>query len=232
MSDDAERFFDAIARRYDRVYALTGDASRERLRQLSRLLGGMPRRRVLVLGVGTGRELGRLQDDGHLPTGLDLSTSMLALAGLRARPVPLVLADFWKPLGFDDGAFDAVVALHGTVAHPPSPAEESVRKLASEIARVLTPNGVIVLEIPTREFVAALDTPIDLSDGRTLSRQGESTVLHRDSIANVELRAELLPRATWEALFGERFEQVALSELSPGEVLLAGSTPKKREALR
>ena len=69
-------FFDAIARRYDRAYALSGRASRERLARVVGLLEG--RRRVLVLGIGTGRELPALLDAGHEVTGIDVSERMVA----------------------------------------------------------------------------------------------------------------------------------------------------------
>ena len=120
MSDavrrDASTFFDAIARRYDRVYAPEARASRERMARVTRELAKASR--VLDLGVGTGRELSMLQDAGHSIVGVDASKEMLAICERRARPVPLVHADFWEPLPFGDASFDAVLALHGTLAHP------------------------------------------------------------------------------------------------------------------
>src|SRR5207302_1396932 len=67
---DARGFFDAIARRYDRDYALSGITSRERMERVIRAIAG--KTRVLVLGIGTGRELPALLDAGHDVTGLDV----------------------------------------------------------------------------------------------------------------------------------------------------------------
>lgn len=76
MTRDAAAFFDAIAGRYERAYALTTAASRARM---ARVLGVLPAApaQVLDLGVGTGRELTALLDAGHAPTGLDASRAML-----------------------------------------------------------------------------------------------------------------------------------------------------------
>jgi aryl-alcohol dehydrogenase-like predicted oxidoreductase len=127
----ARTFFDAIARRYDRAYALSGPLSRARLARVVRELEG--RTRVLVLGIGTGRELPALLDAGHEPVGLDVSPEMIAQCSHRARRVPIVLGDFYEPLPFGDASFDAAIALHGTLAHPPH--EGAHRALASHLPR-------------------------------------------------------------------------------------------------
>ena len=96
-------------------------------------------------------------DAGHAPTGLDASRAMLERCARRARPVPLVHADFWvAPLPFADGAFDAVVALHGTLAHPPD--EGAMGRLARELARVVRPGGVFVAEVPSPAWLERLET--------------------------------------------------------------------------
>jgi SAM-dependent methyltransferase len=150
LTEGAARFFDAIARRYDRVYAPGRSESTKSLRALLSHLH--PASRVLDLGVGTGRELPALLDAGHSPVGLDVSAEMLALCAARARPIPLVRADLWAPLPFDAGTFDAVIALHGTLAHPPT--DEARRALPREVARVLRPGGVFVAELPTVAWLA------------------------------------------------------------------------------
>jgi len=107
-------FFDAIARRYDRTYGRSRAESTASLARVLALLA--PRSHVLDLGVGTGRELPALLDAGHDPVGLDASREMLALCARRARPIPLVLGDLWERLPWEDASFDAVLALHGTLA--------------------------------------------------------------------------------------------------------------------
>ncbi|MDP9150826.1 MAG: methyltransferase domain-containing protein, partial [Myxococcota bacterium] len=137
-SDDARRFFDGIAGRYERVYGLPSAESR---RRMTRVLGELPAApaRILDLGVGTGRELSALLDAGYHPTGVDLSPAMLARCARRSRPVDLVEADFWRPLPFDDASFDSALALHGTLAHAPDVG--ALSRLAREVARVVRQGG-------------------------------------------------------------------------------------------
>jgi SAM-dependent methyltransferase len=142
---DAQSFFDAVAPFYDRVYAIDGAAHRARMAALRDVLGAPTE--VLVLGVGTGRELPTLLDAGFRPTGLDCSDEMLAICARRARCGVLVRGNFWTPLAFADGAFGAAVALHGTLAHPPDGA--ALANFAREVARVIRPSGRLVLELPT-----------------------------------------------------------------------------------
>jgi SAM-dependent methyltransferase len=149
---DATRFWGAIARRYDRVYARSGDEAR---RSVARVVAELPRNgRVLDLGVGTGRELPALLDAGHEVVGLDVSPEMLAICAKRARPIPLFEGDLWEPLPWDARSFDAVIALHGTLAHPPR--EGACSGLAREVARVLRPGGVFVAEVPKAEWLEAV----------------------------------------------------------------------------
>jgi SAM-dependent methyltransferase len=121
---------------------------------MARVLAELPRKaRVLDLGVGTGRELPALLDAGHYVVGLDVSPEMLALCAKRARPIPLFEGDLWEPLPWDARSFDAVIALHGTLAHPP--ADGAHARLAKEVARVLRPRGVFVAEVPDAAWLEA-----------------------------------------------------------------------------
>jgi SAM-dependent methyltransferase len=214
---DARTFFDAIARRYDRVYALSGATSRERLARVLAILEG--RTQVLVLGLGTGRELPALLDAGHEPTGFDISPAMIALCNKRSRTVPIVVGDFWQPLPFEDRSFDAAVALHGTLAHPP--AEASVASLARELARILRPNGVFVAEVPAAEALAAMSRG---ADDTTLGVEviGPSKFRHRDAVAGVELEGIALDAAGWQRAFGDALE-VRISPLGEVEHLLVAA---------
>jgi SAM-dependent methyltransferase len=136
------RFFDAIAPRYDRVYARDARSLRERL-EAARLPAG----RVLDLGIGTGRELAYLLDARHAVTGIELSPRMIEMCEKRARKVPIVRGDFYDPLPFPDASFEAAIALFGSLAHPPDPGAHA--RLAKELARVLVPGGVLVAEMPS-----------------------------------------------------------------------------------
>lgn len=200
MTADAARFFDVVAERYDRVYAVPSALTRERMRRVLRELPPAPAR-VLDLGVGTGRELPSLLDAGYAPTGVDVSSEMLARCGRRARRIPLVRGDFWAPLPFPDGSFDAAIALHGTLAHAPPPHLASFAALGAELARVTRPGAVLVAEMPSPawlERVAALPP----QGGRAVRRTGDRTCVFEDRVAGVSLDTRLLDDGAWPSAFG------------------------------
>jgi SAM-dependent methyltransferase len=156
---------------------------------------------VLDLGVGTGRELSALLDAGYFPTGLDSSAAMLARCARRARPVPLLLADFWQPLGFADASFDAVVALHGTLAHPPHSA--ALAGLAREVARVVRAGGVWIVEAPAPTWLDELEAAPP--GGGRVVRTGPRTCVYEDRVVGVSIEARLLDEDEWRAALGARW---------------------------
>jgi SAM-dependent methyltransferase len=203
-SGGGRSFFDAIAGRYDRVYALPAAESRKRMEQVLRELPAAPAR-VLDLGVGTGRELPALLDAGHNVTGVDASEEMLARCARRSRPVPLVCTDFWETLPFDDSAFDAAVALHGTLAHPPG--TDAIAGLAREVARVVRPGGAWVIEAPAPawlERLEALETGHVEGDpgARRLRRTGPRTCIYEDLVAGAWIEARVLDETEWRTALG------------------------------
>jgi SAM-dependent methyltransferase len=206
-------FFDAIARRYDRVYARPTEAPR---RGLARILGELPpRSRVLDLGVGTGRELSALLDAGHTPVGLDSSAEMLALCARRARPVTLVHADLWQRMPWDDASFDAVIALHGTLSHPPSMG--ALETFPDEVVRLLRPTGVFVAEVPSPlwlEEATRAATP-------SVVRLGEDRARFVDDATGASVEARFLPREAWQRLFGGALD-VRVDVVDEVELLIVG----------
>ncbi len=204
-------FFETIARKYDRAYALDSAATKARMASVLSALPPAPAR-VLDLGVGTGRELGALQDAGYAPTGLDASPTMLALCARRARPVPLVQADLWAPLPLEDGSFDAVLALHGTLAHPP--ARVAYAGLAREVARVVRGGGAFVAEVPSRTWLASFET-LDDGDSRIV-RTGDDRCVHEDSAAGISVEAIVPSDDEWRAAFAPWFD-VTLEALGAAE---------------
>jgi SAM-dependent methyltransferase len=191
----SQPFFDAIAGRYERAYALPPALSRARLARVLEVLPPAPAR-VLDLGVGTGRELTALLDAGHAPTGLDASEAMLDRCARRARPVPLVHADFWAaPLPFDEAAFDAIVALHGTLAHPPD--DGAIAGLARELARVARAGAVFAAEVPSLAWLDRLQS-IDEGDRRA-RRTGPRTCVYEDLVTGASIEARLLDEPGWIA---------------------------------
>jgi SAM-dependent methyltransferase len=161
-----------------------------------------PPGRVLVLGVGTGRELPALLDAGYEPTGLDASREMLARCARRARPVPLVEADFYEsPLPFADTSFDAAVALHGTLAHPPS--LQAMGVLAGELARIVRPGGRVLAEVPSPAWLDRLEGVA--SDERRVRRTGERTCVYEDLVTGANIEALLLDAPAWRSAFEPAF---------------------------
>jgi SAM-dependent methyltransferase len=203
----ARAFFDAIARRYDREYALSGALSRERLARVLALIEG--RRRVLVLGIGTGRELPALLDAGHEVRAIEISSEMIALCNQRSRRVPITEGDFYAPLPFANASFAAVLALHGTLAHPPHARAHS--DLAKEIARVL--DGVLIAEVPSEKFLAVAQQVT-----------GKAEFVHRDERTQASLAGIALDAAGWQAAFAPlAVEATPLGDL---EYLLVARTVK------
>lgn len=177
-------FFDAIARRYDRDFALRGAVSRERLAAMLAAIAG--KRRALSLGIGTGRELPALLDGGHEVTGFELSEAMIAECNRRSRTVPIVRGDFYaSPLPFPAASFDAVIALHGTLAHPPS--EGAHGSLASELARILSSGGVFYAEVPAAEGLTELGVGVT----------GPRSFVHRDETSGIDLPGIALTKEEW-----------------------------------
>jgi SAM-dependent methyltransferase len=209
----AAAFFDAIARRYDRVYAPDRDASRA---SLARVLAELsPASRVLDLGVGTGRELTALLDAGHTPVGLDVSAEMLEICARRARPVTLVQGDLWKRMPWDDASFDAVVALHGTLSHPPS--DVALADFPREVARLLRPGGVFIAEVPS---IAWLDRATAAATP-AIRRIGENRAEFVDDATGARIEARFLTREGWEALVG-RALGVRVEVMEEVELLIVG----------
>jgi SAM-dependent methyltransferase len=191
---DVECFFDAIAGRYERSYALAADESR---RRMAAVLGELPTppARVLDLGVGTGRELTTLLDAGYLPTGIDISKRMLERCARRARPVPLVRADLWQPLPFSKGSFDAAVALHGTLVH--SPDGGALARLACELARVVNAGGRWVVEIPSPAWLERLE---DVTGNRSdwgLRRTAADACVYEDHVVGAAVEARVPSEEQW-----------------------------------
>jgi SAM-dependent methyltransferase len=193
----AREFFDAIAGRYERAYAPPAEVSRRRMKRVVELLPPRPVR-VLDLGVGTGRELSALLDAGHSPTGLDVSQAMLDRCARRARPVRLVRADFWGPLPFAAGAFEAALALHGTLAHPPEPA--SVAQLGQELARVVAEGGVFVAEVPAPAWLDHV--AVDSGSDRRVRRTGPRACLYEDLVTGASIEARILDESDWRDALG------------------------------
>ena len=108
-----------------------------------RLLQPGPDDRILDLGAGGGWCSALLQRLNRRSVAVDIAHEMLAVSRDRATasPIPAVAGDLEK-LPFRDGSFDKAVCLSAIHHVPDMPAA------LREIARVLTPAGVVVFSEP------------------------------------------------------------------------------------
>jgi SAM-dependent methyltransferase len=121
----------------------------EKLHHLPRLVdfNGYRGKRVLEVGCGAGTDLVRFARSGAAVTGVDLSSSAVALArqnfSQQGLPADLREAD-GEHLPFPDSTFDFVYA-HGVVQYT---ADD--RALVDECRRVLKPGGTVVFQVYNR----------------------------------------------------------------------------------
>lgn len=107
------------------------------------IINGLPGKRVLEVGVGTGLSLRRYRKDIQV-TGIDLSTEMLAVAKRRVERLGLpnveaLLEMDAQNLDFPDESFDVVVAMY-VMSVVPDP-----QKVAAEMRRVCKPSGMVLV---------------------------------------------------------------------------------------
>ena len=121
----------------------------EKLHHLLRLVdfGGYAGRRVLEVGCGAGTDLARFAKGGALVSGVDLSSSAIALARQNFEQQRLqgdLREADGEHLPFASDTFDLVYA-HGVVQYTTSP-----QRLADECRRVLKPGGEAVFQVYNR----------------------------------------------------------------------------------
>ena len=143
---------------------------------------------------------------------------MIAICNQRSRPIEITLADFWATsLPFPRAHFGAVIALHGTLAHPPEDADASLKKLSEELARLLIPRGVILFEVPSPAFLDAIDRgPASLA--RSI---GADRSVHEDEALEVAIEARAFSADRWITSFSRHFD-VHAEPISNVEQLVVG----------
>jgi len=138
MTMDAREKWDRTSRFYD-LWAAPMEAMGGREWRKT-LFAGLPRGRILEIGVGTGINFEYYPDSGREYTAIDVSPKMLAKAAARARElgtnVHLVEMDASR-LEFPDDSFDAVVTAC-VLCSVPDP-----EGTLSEIRRVLKNSGSV-----------------------------------------------------------------------------------------
>jgi len=105
------------------------------------LLRPQPGEHILDAGCGTGRNLGALLEAGAVPTGIDFSAGMLAVAQAKYPQLQLQQADLQQPFPFVETSFDAVLcALIGEHL-------SDINITCAEIFRVLKSGGRLVFSV-------------------------------------------------------------------------------------
>jgi SAM-dependent methyltransferase len=187
--------------------------------------------RVLDVGCGSGELLEHLAALGAVPFGVDPAPAMAARARERVPGADVREAGF-DELPFDDGAFDAVVAVNSLQF-----AEDTLAALA-EAARVLRPGGAVGianwaegarndLDVVERAVADALEDTL-APDGDLRHAGGLESVL---ADAGLQLVTAGLADAPWTAadddelvrgiLFGE--DPATMAELAP--VVVSAARP-------
>jgi len=129
----------------NRHYAANAEFERSGKVFIRRLVPGSPPLRILDVGCGTGMNAQHLAAKGHTVVGIDLSP--VAIEKFRQKGLEGMVCDVEKDgTPFPDGSFDLVFA---------SEVIEHVADTASflvELARVLRPDGTLVLSTPNSAF--------------------------------------------------------------------------------
>jgi 23S rRNA (guanine745-N1)-methyltransferase len=106
---------------------------------------------VVDLGAGTGHHLASIvaRSDHLVGIALDLSKPALRRAARRDPRIGAVLTDVWGPLPLGTGAAAAVTCVFAP-------------RNGAEIARILDPDGVLVVATPTASHLSELVAPLGL----------------------------------------------------------------------
>jgi len=139
-SHDLQSTYETMSPGYDRdrenaYFAIVEEIERRTLRRVAR----DEVRRVLDLGVGTGRLAGTLAADGRKVIGTDLTLAMLTKARMKNEVSAVVNADAVR-LPFQSGSFDLVYSFK---VFPHIPDQPSA---VAEVKRVLRVEGVAIIE--------------------------------------------------------------------------------------
>ncbi|MFF5143900.1 class I SAM-dependent methyltransferase [Streptomyces sp. NPDC013157] len=148
-------FYDAIAEDYAdhfREDVSNRPLDRALLAAYAELVG--PGGTVADLGCGPGRVTGRLAGLGLSVFGLDLSTSMLAVARRENPGLPFVQGSMLD-LPVADGALDGVACWYSSIHTP----DDHLPLLFGEFRRVLRPGGHLLLAFQVGDAARRFEDP-------------------------------------------------------------------------
>ncbi len=132
---------------------------------------------ILELGCGTGLILKELAPVAKSAKGIDISPGMLEQAKARGLDVCVGSA---TELPFADQSFDFVYSFK-VLAHI-----EDIKKVMSEVSRVLRPNGVAALEFYNKNSIRTLIKHIKSPHAVSESTNDEEVYTRYDSIDDVK----------------------------------------------
>jgi SAM-dependent methyltransferase len=183
-------------------------ARREVAYLLARGVGG----RVLDLCCGFGRHVRALRERGVDAFGIDLSLDLLR----RAEDLPgrLACADA-RAIPFAAGSLGAVVSLFSSFGYF---GDEGDRRVLGEVARVLRPDGVLVLDLmnPVRVRAALVPSTQTVRGGLRIEERRALADEGRRVVKEVSVRAQDGSTRRWR-------EDVRLYELEELKEILAGT---------
>jgi SAM-dependent methyltransferase len=142
---DARRAYDTLAPHYD---LLTAGYNYDRWIAALHALAvehGVPGKRVLDLGCGTGHAIPFLVEHGYDVSACDLSPAMVEVARRKAPIAELFVADM-RALP-DVAPFDLVLCLDDAVNYLLS--EQDLHAAMSSVHRVLAPDGLLIFDVNT-----------------------------------------------------------------------------------
>lgn len=121
------------------------------LQRIHDRLPGLELRRALDFGCGLGRVTSAIDAEVDFCLGVDLSWRMLraartAVASIRGGSGSFLLADSGSLACLRDGSFDLVYCRY-VLQHLPTP--EAIGDTLREFLRLLTPEGVLVVQLPS-----------------------------------------------------------------------------------
>jgi SAM-dependent methyltransferase len=105
---------------------------------------------VLDLACGSGRHSIVLSANGYMMAGLDASRKLLKIAKQRFQEISVVLGDI-RFLPFKTGTFAAAMSIDTSFGYLPSETADKVS--LSEVRRVLSQEGLLVIDVFNREYL-------------------------------------------------------------------------------
>ncbi|MBX3459200.1 MAG: class I SAM-dependent methyltransferase [Planctomycetes bacterium] len=191
---DEPWYIRAFAAEYLELYRHRSPAQGRQQVQQMLASGLLPRAgRVLDLCCGAGRHLLPMRDAGLKACGLDLSQQLLhagRLAGVAVRADARVIP-------FADASFDCVTNLFSSFGYFPDDAAHHA--VLAEVARVLRPDGRLVLDHMNAQVTIRELEPLSVEkrDGLTLRQTRRFDTASRRVIKEVEYIPDGLPPRHW-----------------------------------